>query len=97
MAHAALSVRDLTKRFTVGSATVTAVDCVTFDVRGGEFFTMLGPSGCGKTTTLRVIAGLESATSGAIRVDGEDFMAVPPQRLPASASASASGFGTPSA
>ena len=80
MAHAALSVRDLTKRFTVGSATVTAVDRVTFDVRGGEFFTMLGPSGCGKTTTLRVIAGLESATSGAIRVDGEDFMAVPPQR-----------------
>ncbi len=80
MAHAALSVRGLTKHFTVGGATVTAVDDVTFDVRGGEFFTMLGPSGCGKTTTLRVIAGLEHATAGEITVDGSDFMTVPPQR-----------------
>lgn len=80
MAHAALSVRNLTKQFTVGAAAVTAVDRVTFDVRGGEFFTMLGPSGCGKTTTLRVIAGLEQATSGEITVDDRDFMAVPPQR-----------------
>jgi iron(III) transport system ATP-binding protein len=80
MAHAALSVRNLTKEFAVGGAKVTAVDGVSFDVRGGEFFTMLGPSGCGKTTTLRVIAGLEHATSGEITVDGRDFMAVPPQR-----------------
>jgi iron(III) transport system ATP-binding protein len=80
MAHAALSVQHLTKAFAVGHATVTAVDDVSFDVRGGEFFTMLGPSGCGKTTTLRVIAGLEQATSGAITVDGRDFMTVPPQR-----------------
>ncbi len=79
MAHAALSVRDLTKVFAVGATTVTAVDRASFDVRGGEFFTMLGPSGCGKTTTLRVIAGLEQATSGAITVDGRDFMAVPSQ------------------
>ena len=80
MADAALTVRNLTKEFAVGGATVTAVDRVSFDVRGGEFFTMLGPSGCGKTTTLRVIAGLESATSGEITVDGRDFMTVPPQR-----------------
>jgi iron(III) transport system ATP-binding protein len=80
MADAALNVRNLTKEFAVGGTTITAVDRVSFDVRGGEFFTMLGPSGCGKTTTLRVIAGLERATSGAITVDGRDFMAVPPQR-----------------
>ena len=80
MAHAALTVRNLTKEFPVGGATVTAVDRVSFDVHGGEFFTMLGPSGCGKTTTLRMIAGLERATSGEITVDGSDFMAVPPQR-----------------
>jgi iron(III) transport system ATP-binding protein len=80
MAHAALSVRNLTKQFAVGHAAVTAVDQVSFDVRGGEFFTMLGPSGCGKTTTLRMIAGLEQATSGEITIDGRDFMAVPPQR-----------------
>ena len=80
MALGALRVQHLTKEFAVGAATVTAVDDVSFDVRGGEFFTMLGPSGCGKTTTLRVIAGLEQATSGAITVDGRDFMTVPPQR-----------------
>jgi len=80
MAHAALSVRNLTKQFAVGQSMVAAVDDVSFDVRGGEFFTMLGPSGCGKTTTLRVIAGLEQATSGSIDVDGRDFMTVPPQR-----------------
>ena len=80
MARASLSVRNLTKEFTVGATTVAAVDRVTFDVRGGEFFTMLGPSGCGKTTTLRVIAGLEQATSGEITVDGRDFMTVPSQR-----------------
>lgn len=80
MAHAALNVRNLTKTFVAGENPVTAVDRVTFDVCGGEFFTMLGPSGCGKTTTLRVIAGLEQATSGEITVDGRDFMAVPPQQ-----------------
>ncbi len=80
MAHAALSVRNLTKQFTGGHAGITAVDQVSFDVHGGEFFTMLGPSGCGKTTTLRMIAGLEQATSGEITIDGRDFMAVPPQR-----------------
>ena len=80
MAGAALSVRNLTKVFAAGGATVTAVADVSFDVTGGEFFTMLGPSGCGKTTTLRVIAGLEQATSGGILQDGRDFMATPPQR-----------------
>jgi iron(III) transport system ATP-binding protein len=80
MTHAALCVRNLTKRFGAGGAAVTAVDGVSFDVAGGEFFTMLGPSGCGKTTTLRMIAGLEQASSGEITVDGRDFMAVPPQK-----------------
>ncbi|MDR3495082.1 MAG: ABC transporter ATP-binding protein, partial [Ancalomicrobiaceae bacterium] len=43
-----------------------------FTVADGEFFVMLGPSGCGKTTTLRMIAGLELPTSGAIHLAGED-------------------------
>jgi len=79
MAPAALSVRNLTKRFTTGDAAVTAVDDVSFDVNGGEFFTMVGASGCGKTTTLRMIAGLEEPTSGTITVDGQDFIGVPPR------------------
>ena len=49
---------------------VVAVQSESFDVRPGEFFTLLGPSGCGKTTTLRSVAGLETPSSGAIRIDG---------------------------
>jgi iron(III) transport system ATP-binding protein len=80
MSDAALSVRNLTKEFAGSASKVTAVDGVSFDVRGGEFFTMLGPSGCGKTTTLRMIAGLERATSGEITIDGKDFSTVPSER-----------------
>ena len=80
MARAALSVRNLTKQFGGGPQSVVAVDGVSFDVAGGEFFTMLGPSGCGKTTTLRAIAGLDQPTSGEILVDGRDFISVPSQK-----------------
>ena len=66
----ALSVRDLTVRY----GDVVAVDRVSFEVNEGEFISLLGPSGCGKTTTLRCIAGLESAVSGEIRI-GEDVVA----------------------
>ncbi|MCC7049928.1 MAG: ABC transporter ATP-binding protein [Alphaproteobacteria bacterium] len=75
-----LTIRGLTKRFASPHGEVTAVDHVDFDVAPGEFFTMLGPSGCGKTTTLRMIAGLESVSSGAISFDGRDFTRIPAQR-----------------
>src|SRR3954454_21327616 len=57
-----------------------AVDDVSFDIREGEFFTMLGPSGCGKTTTLRMIAGFEEPTQGRILLQGRDVTYVPPAR-----------------
>ena len=56
---------------------VRAVDAVAMDIRQGEFFSLLGPSGCGKTTTLRMIAGFEIPSAGAIRVDGADITHVP--------------------
>lgn len=49
-----------------------AVKDVNFDIRSGEFFTLLGPSGCGKTTTLRMIAGFIRPTSGTIHFDEDD-------------------------
>ena len=49
-----------------------AVDDVSFDIPGGEFFSMLGPSGCGKTTTLRMIAGFEEPTEGRILLERRD-------------------------
>ena len=75
-----LSIRELTKTFASPSGELAAVDRISFDVAPGEFFTMLGPSGCGKTTTLRMIAGLETPTSGAIAFDGRDYTRVPPQQ-----------------
>jgi len=57
-----------------------AVDDVTLDIRRGEFFSLLGPSGCGKTTLMRIIAGFESADSGAVTLAGVDMAGVPPHR-----------------
>ena len=55
----------------------TAVQSSSFTIEDGDFFMLLGPSGCGKTTTLRMIAGLELPTAGAIRIDGEDVAQKP--------------------
>jgi len=55
-----------------------AVEEAHFTICRGEFFAMLGPSGCGKTTTLRMIAGFETPTTGVIRLDGQDVSHVPP-------------------
>ena len=49
---------------------VTAVETVSFAVEAGEQLTLLGPSGCGKTSTLRAVAGLETPTSGRIKING---------------------------
>lgn len=57
-----------------------AVADADFTIAAGEFFSMLGPSGCGKTTTLRMIAGFETPTAGAIRLQGVDVSKVPPHK-----------------
>jgi len=66
----------VTKRFD----DVTAVDAVSIQIPGGEFFSMLGPSGCGKTTTLRMIAGFEMPDEGRIVLQGRDVTSVPPAK-----------------
>ncbi len=53
---------------------------IELEIHEGEFFSLLGPSGCGKTTLLRLIAGLESPSTGAIVVDGVDITSYPPQK-----------------
>jgi putative spermidine/putrescine transport system ATP-binding protein len=71
-----LELHDLTKTF--GHA--LAVDRVNLTVEGGELVAFLGPSGCGKTTTLRMIAGFVTPTSGSIRIQGRDITREPPHR-----------------
>ena len=65
-----LSLKNICRRFIKDNEEFMAVNNVNLDVQPGEFLTFLGPSGCGKTTTLRMIAGFETPTSGQILVDG---------------------------
>jgi len=69
-----LSVSDVAKTFQVqGGAKITAVTNTTFDVMDNEFCILLGPSGCGKSTVLRMIAGLEETSGGAMELDGHEI------------------------
>jgi len=69
---------DVTKKF----GETIAVDNISFEVKKGEFFSILGPSGCGKTTTLRMISGFENPTEGKILIKGRDSTGIPPNRRP---------------
>jgi len=71
-----IAVERISKRY----GDFVAVDDASFEIRRGEFFSMLGPSGCGKTTMLRMIAGFETVTAGVLRLDGVDVSGVPPYR-----------------
>ncbi len=61
---------------------VVAVAGLDLDIVDGEFFSLLGPSGCGKTTTLRMIAGLEFPTAGAVEIYGEEMGLRPANKRP---------------
>src|SRR5882762_6127162 len=64
-ARPAIRIRDLNRRF----GELIAVDGVSVEIAHGEFFVIVGPSGCGKTTLLRILAGLDSVTSGTIEIE----------------------------
>ena len=70
--------KNITKRYGSDSSAPLAVKGITFEIKKGSLTTILGPSGCGKTTTLRMIAGLESPTSGQIIMDGQDVTTLGP-------------------
>jgi iron(III) transport system ATP-binding protein len=70
--------KDITKRYGTDTSAAMAVKGITFEIKKGSLTTILGPSGCGKTTTLRMIAGLESPTSGQIIMDGKDVTTLGP-------------------
>ena len=77
-AQAYIRVENVTKRF----GSFAAVNNVSLKVFKGEIFCLLGGSGCGKTTLLRMLAGFEQPTSGALYIDGQDMAGVPPYERP---------------
>ncbi|HEX2788173.1 MAG TPA: ABC transporter ATP-binding protein [Ignavibacteria bacterium] len=70
-----LEIKNVNKSF----ETKKVLDNISLSINKGEFFSIVGPSGCGKTTLLRIIAGLETATSGDIVLNGENISKKSPQ------------------
>ena len=68
-----LCIENVSKVFREKAGTVTALENTNFSVAESEFVTILGPSGCGKSTILRIIAGLEEASSGRVLLDGKEI------------------------
>ncbi len=77
-----VSVKNVSRIFTKkeDNGSMEALHEVSFDVEDGEFICLLGPSGCGKTTLLRIIAGLETQTSGEITLNGVPITGPDPKR-----------------
>ena len=70
-----VTIRALRKNF----GAVEVLKGIDLEAQNGEFIALVGPSGCGKSTLLAMIAGLESVTSGEIRIDGRLVNSVPPK------------------
>jgi NitT/TauT family transport system ATP-binding protein len=70
-APAALAIDNVSKRFALPGGDLVAVDRVSFEVRAGEFLSIIGPSGCGKSTLFNIIGGLDRSYDGRVLVQGE--------------------------
>lgn len=77
MNQAVLQLHDLVKTFKKNGEEVHAVKSMDISINSGEMVCFLGPSGCGKTTTLRMVAGFETPTSGMITINGNDVTNIP--------------------
>ena len=73
--------RNVCKVYQMGEVEVAAVSGMSFDIEQGEFVVVVGPSGAGKTTLLNMLGGMDSCTSGTIRLDGQEVSAFDEKKL----------------
>jgi putative ABC transport system ATP-binding protein len=76
-----VSTKDLVKVYGSGEASVTALDGVTLDFRTRELTAIMGPSGSGKSTLMHCLAGLDTATSGSVRLGDTELTGLPDKQL----------------
>lgn len=67
-----LEVKDISKKYQNKDGEILAIENINFEIKKGEFVSIIGPSGCGKSTLLSIIAGLEEKTTGKIYIEGEE-------------------------
>ena len=70
---ALIEIRDLSKSYQKGKTTITPLEGLSLDVPEGEFLALMGPSGSGKTTLLNLVAGIDTPTTGSLRISGRDL------------------------
>ena len=68
-----VTLKDVRKIYKMGEVEIRAVDGIDFEIEKGEFAVIVGPSGAGKTTVLNILGGMDTATSGEVRIDGTDI------------------------
>ena len=68
--------KNVDKQYKMGEITINALDNTNFQIEKGELVVIVGPSGAGKTTTLNILGGMDTATSGHVFVDGKDVTAL---------------------
>ena len=81
MPDAIVETIDLVRTYGVEPNVVRALDGVSLSVAPGEFVAVMGPSGCGKSTLLNLVGGLDTPTSGSVRIDGVDIATLPDEQL----------------
>lgn len=75
--------QNVTKKYTIGEVETLAVSAVSFHVQQGEFCVVVGPSGAGKTTILNILGGMDTCTSGTVRVGDEIISGYTPRQMTA--------------
>ena len=76
-----IEVNNLCKTYDMGEVEIKALDNASFNINKGELVVVLGPSGAGKTTCLNILGGMDSATSGEVKVDGNDICSLTGKNL----------------